>query len=420
MKLLYKSSLYLIIATIIVFLLSGVIIYFMLKSIIQEEVDEQLIEHKRLVVDELNNLSSFDHYIMPKDSSVVIGGIVDSESDTSGTFTNAMRFSPLEEEEVPFRVLSFAASCFEETRMISIYHSTIENDDVFEAILFSLLIIFGFIIIAITLLNYMSMNRLWYPFRRILDQITGFDFRNKDGFKPVHSNIDEFQDLNKKLIHMTDKLTSDYIALKEFSENASHEMQTPLAIIQSKLELLFQKNNTNPETMQSLNAAYQAVNRLSRLHQELNLLTRIENKEFTAGDKTQIRKMIQDQVDNFSDIIQMKNLTLETELDSDPTIRANSFLMETLLSNLFNNSIKHNIEKGEIQIRLTENEFIISNSGPEPSCATDDLFQRFRKGNPASSSTGLGLSLVKQICEYHYFSLTYSFQQNQHIIKIRF
>lgn len=420
MKLLHKTSLYLLIATLIVFIIGGVSIYFMLQAIIREEVDGQLVEQKAILLKELESIETFENFIDPKDSSVVIGEKVKTTTDTTNIFSNVFHYTPFDDELVPFRVLTFPATLNNETRMVSIYWSTIENDELREGIFFSLIILFTFIILAISILNYLSMNRLWLPFRKILNQIKVFDFRNKNRFKSVRSNIAEFQELNDELIQMTKKLTKDYFSLKEFSDNASHEMQTPLAIIQSKLELLFQDKGVKKGNLKSLNAAYQAVNRLSRLHHELNLLTRIENKEFKGVGPVQLQKLVQAQIDNFSDIMDLRHLNMESDLTADPTVQGNLYLLEILLSNLFNNAIRHNIENGTISIQLKENEFIISNSGIKPTCSTAALFERFRKSSPSSDSTGLGLALVKQICEYHQFKIRYSFQKNQHTIKITF
>ena len=220
---------------------------------------------------------------------------------------------------------------------------------------------------------------------------------------------------------MTTKLTSDYLSLKEFSENASHEMQTPLAIIQSKLELLFQKQDIGEENLKAVNSAYQAVNRLSKLHHELNLLTRIENQEYRDLESIDLKSFLENQIENFSDILELKNIELNRSIVSDLKVNANTYLLEILFSNLFSNAIKHNLAKaGKINIELKEKTFTISNTGMEPEYALDSLFERFKKGKPGAESTGLGLALVKQICSVHGFNISYSFHNKLHILKLEF
>ena len=219
---------------------------------------------------------------------------------------------------------------------------------------------------------------------------------------------------------MTKKLTEDYFTLKEFSENASHEMQTPLAIIQAKLELLFQHNGMNDETLAALNTVYQAVNRLSRLHRELNLLTRIENKEFIEQQSLCFKSLLENQLDNFNDIIEMKKLKLKTNIQSDYSFNGNKYLMETMISNLLSNAIKHNISNGRISVNLSKNSFTISNSGDKPEIPTGTLFKRFRKGKQSAESSGLGLSIVSQICIIHEFKIHYNYKDNEHILIIKF
>lgn len=420
MRLLSKSSLYFVVTSLVVFLLSGIGIYFLLQAIIHEEVDEALADQKSVMLQELREVNGFEHFILPKDSCLTIGPEILGNSAVQTEFSDTMIYSILDDELLPFRQIKFPATHNNQTRIITIKWSLIESDDLVEAITFSLFLVLVITIVSIIGLNFLSMRKLWQPFRNILEQIKMFDFRKMQGFEPVVTDITEFKELTNELVKMTAKLTHDYYSLKEFSENASHEMQTPLAIIQSKLELLFQQRDFDEKNLKALNAAYKATNRLSRLHHELNLLTRIENQEFKERAAVQLKTLLEDQIENFSDIIEMKNLQLETNLTTNPFIQGNQYLLEIMLSNLLNNAIKHNITDGLIRIELTGDRLTISNNGPEPVYPPEALFERFRKGKPGSDSTGLGLSLVKQICLYHGFKIRYSFQNKRHTIEINF
>ncbi|KAA3614884.1 MAG: sensor histidine kinase [Calditrichaeota bacterium] len=419
MKLLTKSSLYFVVTSIVVFILSGVTIYFMLQSIILEEIDDLLTEQKEDVLWELHQLKGFENITIPKDSLVVIEPLK-KPGTVKTVFKDTLLLNLDEYELEPFRYIRFKATYKGDARLVTIYKSMIESDDLIEGIIYSLFIIIVFTLFAIIILNYFGMRGLWQPFHNILAQIKSFDFKKSGGFETVETETSEFKDLNKELVEMTNKLTRDYFALKEFSENASHEMQTPLAIIQSKLELIFQQKDINEENLKSLNSAYKAANRLSRLHSELNLLTRIENQEFKKDETLSLKKIILEQVENFEDIISLKGIKLQTSYNADPQIAGNAYLLETLLSNLFSNAIKHNTNDGKISLVLNKNSFEISNSGPEPAMPTEILFERFRKGKPGQDSTGLGLALAKQICSVHEFEINYIYLNKLHTIKLGF
>lgn len=420
MRLLTKSSYYFIVTSIVIFLLSGITIYFLIDAIVEEDIDEYLDDQRKEVIWEIKKNNGFENFIIPKDSTVLIGPVLSKMVYQEPIYEDTLKFNTVDEEPIPMRKLTFTYAYNGEFRNIFIYRSLIESDDLIEGIIYSLLIVFAITVISIIGLNYLGMHKLWQPFRTILEQIKIFDFRTSDGFQQVNTDISEFVELNNELTKMTAKLTHDYFSLKEFSENASHEMQTPLAIIQAKLELLLQQKDLNEENLKAINSAYQAANRLSRLHHELNLLTRIENKEFTEKSSVALKPVLEQQLENFSDIIEMKELNLTTRFKADPVVPANAYLLEILFSNLINNAIKHNIAKGEINIELNEDSFIISNSGVAPSDPPEMFFERFKKGKASSDSVGLGLSLVKQISLFHDLNITYSFTNQLHIIKLSF
>jgi signal transduction histidine kinase len=420
MKLLTKTSIFFVVTSGLVFCLGGLWSYYFLHNLITEEVEENLAYERALFLQQIEKYDSFKQIVLPADSSIIIGQVVGHATDSKLTFSDTLIYNTFNLELLPYRQLKFTAKINNTTREVTIHQSLIESDDLIMGIVYSIIIMFAVIIVIISVLNIFGLRFLWLPFNKILEQIKVFDFRSNRGFEPVKTDIFEFAELNNELSNMTQKLTHDYNSLKEFSENASHEMQTPLAIIQSKLELLFQQTDFNEETLRALKSTYQAANRLSRLHYELNLLSRIENREFKELSTVSLKVLIEGQIENFSDILELKKLTLETSFQSDPVVKGNTFLLEILISNLFSNAIKHNQVEGKIIFELTSNLFTISNSGPPPNFPPETLFERFRKGIPTSDSTGLGLSIVKQICLIHNFEISYSFNGQSHIIIVTF
>lgn len=417
MKLLTKTSIYFLAISLIVFLLGGVSIYYLVQNLIRAEIDDQLIEKRVELLWEFKNSGGISEYFLPGDSSVKISDPVGYTLNS--VFNDTLLFSDADSEFLPYRYIKFSITEAEETRIVTIFISLIENEDLIEGIILSLLIVFICTIIAIFAFNILGMNHIWVPFKKILKQIKHFDFRNNQEFEQIPSNISEFNELSIELSKMTQKITRDFYALKEFSENASHEMQTPLAIIQSKLEMLFQRQGLSEDILKALNLAYQATNRLSKLHHELNLLTRIENQEYHNFEIILLKDILLSQIEFFSDIVEIKNLKLTKTINSEFKIQGNLYLIETLISNILSNAIKHNQKNGLIHIQLENNIIVVSNDGEVSGMHAEELFERFKKGRPTSDSTGLGLSIAKQICEYHNIDISYTFN-GKHVIKLIF
>ncbi len=417
MRLITKSSLYFIPAILLVFFLSGVFLHSFLENLIFEEVEENLAKQRTLFLQQVTQLNSFSEIPIPLDKTIEIGKETDSIW-AEPEFSDTLIYSDHDNEYVPYLQIIFNAAINNEFREIIIRQSLLESDDLIEGLIISLGAAFLIMIVVFSIINYMIAKKVWSPFRKILNNMKNFSFQRRNGYEPIKTDITEFNELNNELSKMTAKLTHDYFALKEFSENASHEMQTPLAVIQAKLELLFQQQGISEENLNALNSAYQAANRLARLHHELNLLSRIENMEFKDRNEIDLKTLLEKQIENFTDIIDQKKITCNILGLEKTVIRGNSYLMEILLSNLLNNAIKHNIPQGQINIKLKDNLLTIANSGPPPAFSTETLFERFKKGQVRSDSSGLGLAIVKQIALVHEFRIEYQFENELHVLKL--
>ncbi len=241
--------------------------------------------------------------------------------------------------------------------------------------------------------------------------------RKKLEFKPTRTR--EFNELNNFVGKMTDKAVDDYISLKEFSENASHELQTPLAIIRSKLELMSELNIEGDQAV-LISDMQNAVDRLTRINRSLVLLARLENNEFECKELLDISRYARETVNTFCDLITIKGLTMDYRIEERVEVKLHTALVDILLNNLIGNAIRHNYPGGHISIELTGSKLMISNTGAEPQAPTEEMFQRFRKGTMCQSSVGIGLSIVKQICDMSGFTIDYGFSAGHHIISIDF
>lgn len=236
----------------------------------------------------------------------------------------------------------------------------------------------------------------------------------------MKSDIDEFEDLNNSLTELTNRIRNDYRQLKEFSENASHELQTPLSIIRIKIESMLQNEKLDSEYLDKLQSVYKMINRLTRLNRSLTLLSKLGSVEYEKKEEICLSEFILKKLNEFSEIAEAKQVEIKTNLASDKKISINADLLEILFSNLISNSVKYNIEGGRIEVKLSENKLVIKNTGIPPSKAPQKMFDRFEKGDQSDGSSGLGLTIVKQICTMNQFDIQYTFENSFHIIQITF
>jgi len=230
----------------------------------------------------------------------------------------------------------------------------------------------------------------------------------------------EFTQLNNFLKEMTDKALDEYSSLKEFGENASHELQTPLAIIRTKVELLVE-SDINDEQAQLLGDIQKNIEKLARINQSLTLLSKLENNEYSSSENILFCKATKESLSSFEELIEMKSIELRKNIDKPISVKFHPALADILLNNLISNAIRHNIqENGIIELTLTEKSLIIKNTGKEPHVPTDQLFQRFKKGNQCDNSIGIGLAIVKQICDLNNIHIAYVYSSGWHTLELKF
>ncbi|HVS95932.1 MAG TPA: HAMP domain-containing sensor histidine kinase [Puia sp.] len=318
----------------------------------------------------------------------------------------------------PYRELRFSIRLDGQLYTVSISKSEEETEDLLGLIM---LVTAGMIVILLGVLflaNRLLLRRIWQPFYRTLNEIRTFNLSSREPLPANQTDIEEFRSLDEAARQMMNKIRGDYEILKNFADNASHEMQTPLAVINSKLDLLIQDTGLGEAHHRPVQAMYDAIARLRQLNQSLLLLTKIENNQFTETSPIDLAQLIGQKLSQLDDPLKGRQLQVRTELDHVP-LPMNGYLADILLNNLLTNAIRHNYNGGQIDIRLRERSLRISNSGPELGFDAARIFDRFVKGTH-SGGTGLGLAIVRQICDNYRFQLQYEFTEGRHSVEIRF
>jgi signal transduction histidine kinase len=274
------------------------------------------------------------------------------------------------------------------------------------------------LVIVLFLSNRYLLRGLWQPFYNTVTEIQDFNVSNVREFNQKESRVNEFNELNHAIYEMSKKVKKDYSNLKQLTENASHELMTPLAVVTTKLDTLIQDEGLSSEQLAQIREIYTSIKKSTRLNQSLILLTKLENKLFQDEDEIEISSIILAKREQFKELTDAKELRVECQVKK-MSLKANSYLFEILVNNLFTNAIRHNHQKGKIEIDLSDNQMIFKNTGISQALSPISIFERFQKSKD-SQGQGLGLTLVKSICQYYDFKVFYNFQNEIHLFTIIF
>jgi len=419
MRLLLKATLYYLIITLIVFGIGGVMTFDIFQKQVQLETDRYLVQR----------LWSLQHSIESGESpyaflsnNLSIKEISDSVEETKFVFkdTLADHPSPRIDALEPHRKLTVVRKINDKNYKVEIFDVIVESDDIFSGVFRSQTRLFIILGVVLMISSFLVSTWLFRPFNITLQAIKNFRLNDTTKLNLGKTNTKEFKELNEIFTHMIHKSQSDYKNLKEFSENASHEMQTPLAVAKGKIELLLQSKNLDEEQLQLINSSSEAINHLSKMSRSLSLLTKIENNEFTNLKEIDISEKIRSAIFDFQELIELKEIQITHEIMDTVVVKSDPTLLQILITNLFQNAIRHNVSNGRIHLKLTHEVLEMSNTGKPLKQSSESLFVRFKKDNQSGETIGLGLAIVKEICDANQFEISYSYKSDLHTVSIFF
>lgn len=230
-----------------------------------------------------------------------------------------------------------------------------------------------------------------------------------------------FYEFDDYIRNLAARLRDTFQANRQFTHNAAHELQTPLAVIRAQTELLLQSDNLDERESETLGTILHNVQRLSRINAALLLLSRIETSRFAETKLVHINNIVQDQIHYFEDLIEAKNIRIEKSEDATALLATmNHSLADILITNLLQNAIRYTPVQHTIHIQIAPPRLIISNPGPDPGIPTEELFERFKRRSSHPESMGLGLSIVRSIADQSNLGIDYQYQDGMHIMSVRF
>ena len=289
-----------------------------------------------------------------------------------------------------------------------------------ETIFFiSITTVFLFVMIVggLLFLNRRLSKSVWKPFRETLDQLKTFSLNNQTKIEFSKTDVSEFDELNQSLTKLIEHNVSVYKTQKEFTENASHELQTPLAILKNKLDILLQNQDLTEKQYQIAEEMNRALSRSSRINKNLLLLAKIDNKQFDS-ETFHLDEVLNQSFEILQEHFEQKNISVNTEIFDNVKVNGNIGLTEVLINNLIINAIRHTSINGSILIRLSQSEFEVSNSGTDK-LNGDLLFKRFSRFSKDNNGSGLGLAIVQEICKSQNWTIDYRFENNNHIFSVK-
>ena len=268
--------------------------------------------------------------------------------------------------------------------------------------------------------NYLRVKAFRGQLYEILKILEDFDVDEPKKVAFKESPYPIFTELNDYLLELIERVRIHYQANKQFTQNASHELKTPLAIIKGHVELLLNSPNLGEKEISSLATILQNTNRLTRLISALILLSKIENNRYNDVLLVNIEDIITETLHNFHDIISLQELKIETEYTDVLQQEMSATLADILFTNLIQNAIRYNQEEGFISVAIKNRTVTIANSGDELTVAPTTLFKRFRRQSDVEESLGLGLSIVQRICELYEIEVRYLHHAGLHRLVLVF
>lgn len=378
---------------------------------------KQILQSKQFTPDDIENINHIWGELQPGVS------IVKSESKVAfqDSIYETIRPNEFDEEdeEDRFRCLKSSVAINGVPYILSIETNLEESDETYAAVALITFVFFNILILGFIFLNRRIATKTWQPFYQILNSLKSFELSKNNSIELPESDISEFQEMNQSIHHLIANSLRTYQKQKNFTENASHELQTPIALLKSKMDLLIQQKNLSPEISEILNNIEAPLARLTRINKNLLVLAKVENYHFNNIEQLDVNEQIESTLSLFEDYLREKELKLTNELRQPIVIHANSFLLETLIHNLLSNAIRHTPIGGHIVISSQGKSIGIMNSGGY-SLDKSTLFERFATSSKEKVSGGLGLAIIKEITAMYKWQVDYLYLFEMHHFKVHF
>ncbi|MDR2083905.1 MAG: HAMP domain-containing histidine kinase [Bacteroidales bacterium] len=421
MKLIYHIIIRISIVLSIVLTFWAAFFYFAMIDEVNDETDDYLEDYSEQImmqflageeVSSKSNNTNNQYYLSEVTTEYALG-------KPHISYIDSMVYIPLKQETEPARILTTIykdgnGKYYE----LVVLTPTIEKKDLKEAILFWIVFLyFGLLLIIITV-NFWVYKQSTRPLHKLLSWLDEYNIGMKNIDLQNKTDIIEFKKLNEAAIRNMKRAEEVFEEQKQFIGNASHEIQTPLAVCRNRLEILMEDETLSENQLNELVKTYQTLEYITKLNKTLLLLSKIDNRQFIEKTVIELNNIIKKFIQDYKEAYSHLNISAEIKETGIFKIKINETLASILINNLIKNAYIHNIENGKIFIEITSSKLIFKNTGQDFALNPKLIFERFYQEEKKENSAGLGLSLVKSICDIENLNINYYFNDNLHCFEI--
>ena len=417
MKLFYRVLIHLLTGILVVLSGWAVCFYFAIVDEINDEIDDSLEDYSELII--IRSLAGKE---LPSSDSgsnnqYFLREVTDAYVRTRDRirYQDTMVYIAEKKETEPARILTTifrndAGQYYE----LSVSTPTIEKQDLRESIFYLLIGLFVILLVTILIINIWVFYRSMKPFYVLLHWLG--DYRLGQTHKPLYNptHTSEFQKLNDTVIRFAQHSEEVFQQQKQFIGNASHEIQTPLAVCRNRLEMLMEDETLTEQQLGEIIKTYETLEYVSKLNKSLLLLSKIDNHQYSETSKVCLNDILHSLIPDFEEVYAFKEVSLSLEENARLCADMNEVLATVLMTNLLKNAFVHNVEDGSIRITINRDSICFSNTGTLVALDEKRVFERFYQGNKKEGSTGLGLAIANAVCRQFKLELKYVFKDGMH------
>lgn len=400
----------------------AMLFYYAMVREINDEADDSLEQYATLIITRCREGRPLPQLNSGSNNSYTIEPISDAEARPylRATFHDETFYIPEKRETEPARVMTKAfLNSDNRYLLLKVATPTFEKEDLRETILWWTVILFAVLVVVVIIVATLSIRRTLRPLYALLRWLDGYTPGQKHSNIPNNTDIKELRRLNEAAQSAVERSEELLDRQKQFIGNASHELQTPLAVISNRVEHLI--NNTKPtaEQLDELVKIDRSLRHSIRLNRTLLQLTRIDSGEVAESTNVDIVELLTEAVDNCRDIYGTKSITCTITLPDNLYIYVDEALARMLVMNLTKNAFVHSAPHSHIDISIAGKQLRIANDGTE-ALDRSRVFDRFYTKSIREGSTGLGLAIVKSICDHYGYDIEYRYVDNCHTFMVTF
>lgn len=422
MRLLYHITMRISVALLILLTVWAMLFYVIIIDEINDETDDSLEDYSEYIITRALAGEKLPEKDNGTNNSYHITPVTQSYADvTPGIrYSDEMVYIYSKKETEPARILKTIYKDSENQYYeLTVMIPTIEKEDLQQTILWWIVILYIILLLAILLVNAWVLHRSFKPLYSLLGWLESLTLGEEVPPLNNNTNVTEFQDLNRVMLQSAKRNAEMYKAQSLFIGHASHELQTPVAIAQNRIEVLLDDLNFSEKQLGELVKVKQTLEHIAKLNRTLLLLTKIENRQFPDNVEVNVNMLLKDLLSDFSEAYGYLNISSRYEQKAQLNVFMNSTLASILFSNLLKNAYTHNHENGCVEVFTTAHSITISNTSTSGALNPDYIFRHFYQGNKKEGSMGLGLSLAKSICTLYNMDLLYTFDNGIHRFEVK-